>query len=307
MSQNVQLDNYPSTILENEKVRMLVYLPDSVKGIYRATRFDWSGIIGSVRYAGHEYFGYWKETHDPHFHEDLPGPVEGYIEPGLGYDEAEPGGKFIRIGVGVLEKLDEPSYTWTKTYPILDHGEWRLAQGKDWIEFEHVVESDIGYGYVYRKKIQLKEDGFFLEHRLRNTGKKVIQTDQFNHNFFMIDGDRSGPAFEIKFPFTLESESDPKGLVELRDTSLHFLQELENNAIYMELKGFSSNSEDHRFTVLNRNTGAGVTVKVDMPLYRLAFWACETTLSPENFVWISAEPGSEKRWVSEYILFTTNQ
>jgi hypothetical protein len=88
----VDFEQYLSTVISNDEVQLKVYLPDSENGLYRATRFDWSGVIGSVQYKGHEYFGYWKETHDPLFHEDLSGPVEGYIEPGLGYAEAEPGG-----------------------------------------------------------------------------------------------------------------------------------------------------------------------------------------------------------------------
>lgn len=95
---------------------MKVYLPNQEEGLYRATRFDWSGVIESATYQGHEYFGYWKDTHNPLVHEDLPGPVEGYIKPGLGYKEAKPGEGFIRIGVGILEKEAEAEYQWTKTY-----------------------------------------------------------------------------------------------------------------------------------------------------------------------------------------------
>ena len=134
---------YPSTVISNKEVRMEVYLPDPDKGLYRATRFDWSGVIGSVQYKGHEYFGYWKETHDPLVHEDLTGPVEGYVEPGLGYADAETGGGFIRIGVGILEKEDEPEYNWMKTYKILDPGTWKIDQGDDWIAFTQEMDMDI--------------------------------------------------------------------------------------------------------------------------------------------------------------------
>jgi len=81
---DMNFDQYPSLTISNEEVEMKLYLPDADNGMYRATRFDWSGVIGSVKYKGHEYFGYWKETHDPLFHEDLTGPVEGYIKLGLG-------------------------------------------------------------------------------------------------------------------------------------------------------------------------------------------------------------------------------
>ena len=121
----VDLTQYPSTEIANDQVSMKIYLPDKERGLYRATRFDWSGVIGSVQYQGHEYFGYWKDTHDPMVHEDLTGPVEGYIEPGLGYKEAKPGDGFIRIGVGIIEKPDETEYRMFDTYKILDP--WKLA------------------------------------------------------------------------------------------------------------------------------------------------------------------------------------
>ncbi|UCG28981.1 MAG: hypothetical protein JSV24_06365, partial [Bacteroidales bacterium] len=291
------------TVISNDEIQMKVYLPDPEKGLYRATRFDWSGVIGSVKYKGHEYFGYWKETHDPMFHEDLTGPVEGYIEPGLGYADAEPGGKFIRIGVGIIEKGDEPEYNWRKTYNILDHGKWTIDNGKDWITFTHEINSDFGYGYIYQKTIQLKSNGFFIEHKLKNTGQKTIETDQFNHNFFMIDAEKSGPAFNISFPFTISTEDDLKGYLEIKDKNLYFIKELKDTSVFLELSRYSGEVMDHQVTVINRKSGAGVTFTVDKPLSRLVFWACETTLSPENSIWISVGSGEEENWISDYTLF----
>jgi hypothetical protein len=298
------LGKFPAAVISNGEVTMKIYLPDRDDGLYRATRFDWSGVIGSVQYRGHEFFGYWKETHDPTFHEDLSGPVEGFIEPGLGYADARPGEGFIRIGIGILEKEDETEYNWRKTYRILDHGTWSVDPGKDRISFTHSIQSDFGYGYEYMKTIQLRKDGFYIRHTLINTGTKPIETDQFNHNFFMIDGERSGRAFEISFPWRITTPDDLKGLVEIRDSVLCFVEDLAGNSIFLNLEGFSGEVKDHRVTVFNKSSGAGVTYTVDQPLYRMAFWACETTLSPENFIWISVPPGEEKTWVSEYTLFT---
>ncbi|MEN8228309.1 MAG: hypothetical protein ABFS38_09165 [Bacteroidota bacterium] len=299
----VDLEQYPSTVISNDEVQMKVYIPNPEKGLYRGTRFDWSGVIGSVQYKGHEYFGYWKETHDPMFHEDLTGPVEGYIEPGLGYADAEPGGKFIRIGVGIIEKEDEPEYNWMKTYKILDHGKWTIDHGKDWITFTHEIQGDFGYGYLYQKTIQLKNNGFFIEHKLQNRGEKAIETDQFNHNFFMIDTEKSGPAFNISFPYAISTEDDLKGTMEIKEKDLYFIKELKDNSLFLGLTGYSSEVADHKVTVINRKSGAGVTFSIDKPLSRMVFWACETTLCPENSIWISAEPGETENWTSDYTLF----
>jgi len=300
----MNFDQFPSLTISNEEVEMKIYLPDVENGLYRATRFDWSGVISSVKYKEHEYFGYWKDTHDPLFHEDLPGPVEGYIKPGLGYDEAESGGKYVRIGVGVIEKPDEEEYSFRNFYKLLDHGKWTVEHGPDWISFRHELSSDIGYSYIYEKLIKLKSDGFILQHKLQNSGEKVIETDQFNHNFFMIDGEPSGTAFSISFPYPISTDDDPQGFVEIRENEIHFITDLqEDDSFFLSLFGYGEEVADHQVTVQNHKSGAGVTYSIDKPLHRMAFWSCRTTLCPENFIWLSVEPGSREEWTSEYKLF----
>lgn len=302
-TKKLDFDQYPSAVISNNEVKMKVYLPDPEKGLYRATRFDWSGVIGSTQYQGHEYFGYWKDTHDPLYHEDLTGPVEGFIDPGLGYSDAQAGGKFIRTGVGILEKGDETEYNWTGTYKILDHGTWNIDQGEGWLSFTHEINSDFGYAYVYKKTIKLKNDGFIIEHMLQNTGTKTIETDQFNHNFFMIDKEKSGPSFTVSFPYAISTNDDLKGILEIKDKDLNFIKELNGNSVFLELSGFSNEIADHQVTITNNKSGAGVTFSVDKPLSRMAFWACETTLCPENFIQISVAPDEQENWTSDYSLF----
>lgn len=297
--------DYPATEISNKLVKMRLYLPDPENGYYRGTRFEWSGIISSLEYNDHQYFGEWKSTHDPFFHEDLCGPVEASINPGLGYSEAKSGGKFIRIGVGVLEKPDEQEYRWNQTYKIIDHGKWLTDQGTDWIEFRHEINSDIGWGYIYIKRIELKQDlpGFKITHILRNTGSKVIETDQFNHNFFVIDGQITGPDFIVQFPFTVRTENDLKDLMKIDKNRLLFTKQLNEGSIWLLIQGYGSAEKDHHIIVTNQKTGAGIRYKVDKPLSRLAFWATTTTLCPENFIDISINPGEEDKWISDYTLF----
>jgi len=150
----------------------------------------------------------------------------------------------------------------------------------------------------------LKNNGFTIEHNLKNTGLKAIETDQFNHNFFMIDKKHSGPPFTVTFPYRLSTGSDNKGFLEMKGNDLSFIKELANDSsVFLELSGYSASIADHQVTVRNPESGAGVTFKVDKPLSRMVFWACETTLCPENSIWISVEPGAEESWTSDYTLF----
>ena len=263
-------------------------------------------ILGT--YEGHEYFGLWKTTHDPLFHEDITGPVESFNGNGTGYEEAEVGEGFLRIGVGILEKENNKPYVWNHKYKILDHGQWTINQGNDWIEFIHEAGSNSGWACRYTKRISLTNDkpGFIIHHKLENTGEKAIQTNQFNHNFFVIDGTGTGPDFSVEFPFEIKFSDwneQIKKQVTIGKNQLRFKKYFLDESVWMLLLGYESDAKHHQFTIRNHKTGAGVQVKADKPLCRLAFWANPNTLCPENFVCLDIAPGETGEWVSEYSLF----
>jgi hypothetical protein len=45
---------YPEAAISNGPISARLYLPDAAKGYYRGTRFDWSGVIYSLKYQGHD-------------------------------------------------------------------------------------------------------------------------------------------------------------------------------------------------------------------------------------------------------------
>src|SRR4051812_29424042 len=80
----------PQAEISNGAITAKLLLPDAQKGYYRGTRFDWSGVIYSLRAHNHEYFGQWFPRYDPKINDAIMGPVEEFMtdEKGLGYDEA---------------------------------------------------------------------------------------------------------------------------------------------------------------------------------------------------------------------------
>src|SRR5438876_7498657 len=145
----------PQAEISNGVIKAKLYLPDPENGYYRATRFDWSGVIASLDYKAHSYFGQWFEKYDPKIHDAIMGPVEEFRTngAGLGYDEAKVGETFIRIGVGVLRKPEEPRFGQFKTYDIVDSGKWTVRKGPDWVEFNQELTGPSGYAYSYRKTV----------------------------------------------------------------------------------------------------------------------------------------------------------
>lgn len=299
---------YPQAEISNGLIRVRMYLPDPECGYYRATRFDWSGVIASLTCNGHEYFGPWFEHHDPKKHDGIVGPAEEFFfdDGGPGYAEAPAGGTFVRIGVGILRKPDETAYRKFGTYDIVDPGTWVVSQGRDWIEFHHFVTNGVLHGYEYKKRVSLDEgqSALTIAHCLKNTGQRPIDTMQYNHNFFVIDGVPTGPDFVVRFPFDVRTDGDLKGLAEIRKTDLVYLQELQNGqSILVPLDGFDSIAKSHNIVVENHRTGAGVRIRGDQPIRKLVFWSIRATLCPEPYVRITIQPGSEKEWQTRYTFY----
>jgi len=289
---------YPQADISNGQVTARLYLPDAANGYYRATRFDWSGVVASAEWKGHTYFGKWyARAHDPKVNDAITGPVEEF-DP-VGYDEAKTGDLFVRIGVGAIKKPDEPAYRQFSTYDIADGGKWTTRRGKDWIEFVHELSNANGYGYQYRKTVRLDGHSLVLEHTLRNTGTKPIATTVYDHDFFMLDNQPTGPDFVVRFPFEPRAVVSLNGIAQPRGRDIVYVQELQRSN-QIELIGFGTTARDYDFRVENRKTGAAVRQRGDRPMSKVNLWSPRTTVCPEAFIDIKADPGKETSWKISY-------
>jgi len=297
--------DFPRAEISNGLIHAELMLPDSEHGSYRGTRFDWSGIISSLQFGGHEYFGRWYEHHDPKIHDAITGPVEEFRtdDKGLGYDEAKPGGTFVRLGIGTVRKPDETEYRPFQTYEIVDPGKWTIHKHKDRIEFIQRLKSEEGYAYIYRKTVGLVKGKAELriEHSLKNTGHKAIDTTQYNHNFFVIDHEVVGPDVVVRFVFTPVPQRGFGNRAEVHGQTIIFPHELEGkNGVFSELTGSSKQVRDYDFRVENLKSGAGVHITSDQPLDKVNFWAIRTVASAEPYIHLRIEPGKESQWTIRY-------
>lgn len=295
---------FPEAQISNGLITAKFHLPDPRNGSYQGTRFDWSGIIYSLKYKDHEYVGQWYPTHDPKIHDAITGPVEEF-RASVGYDEAKPGGTFVRVGVGVVKKVDEQPFQYAKTYEIVDHGTWTNRVDKDRITFKHVLRAPGGYAYEYVKTVRLVKGKpeMVIEHALRNTGDRVMETNQYNHNFWVIDGQAVGPDISVKFGF------DPTplralGLADVRSRELVYQRELApGESVYSEFKGFGPSKDDHVFAIENRKSGAGLRFKGDRPISRMIYWSIRTVACPEPYIALRIEPGKTEKWATHYTFY----
>lgn len=318
-------DSPPTAEITNGMVRVRLYLPDAKTGFYRGTRFDWSGVIGSAEYAGHDYFPQWFQRADAKVRDfiydgpdivagpctAITGPSEEFATDGkaLGFDEAKPGGTFIKIGVGVLRKPDDAHYDMFRVYEIVDGGKWTIRRDPGAIEFrQEISDPATGYGYDYRKTVLVTADKpqMVLNHRLRNTGTRAIHSSVYNHNFLYLDRQPPGPNLSITLPFEIQASPAPdQHLAEVSGHQILFRKVLAGeDRVYMGIGGFGTDAKDYDIRIENRQAGAGLRITGDRPLSRVALWSIRAPLSLEPFIDIQIEPGAEFTWQISYDFYT---
>jgi len=316
-----ELEKSPSVTLTNGQVSAKIYLPEEDLGFYRGVRFDRAGMIGSLTYAGHDFYPPWFEAMSPEVrdfeNEDgfvtaspqtaATGPVDEFNAEGgaLGYAEAAPGSTFVKIGVGVLRKLDDSRYRFTESYPLVDAGERiNLVRGNQ-IEFLHrLQDTESGYGYEYIKTLRLEPNQpvLVIEHALLNTGSKQIDTEVYNHNFLNIDDSGSSANLVLSVPYSLDSTELPDpALATVDEHTLTYLgKPPAGESVRLNLSGFGDRAEDYDFRTYHQDLGAGVRITGDQPMSQAVLWSVAPVMAVEPFIAMSIAPGESHSWSYRY-------
>ena len=177
---------------------------------------------------------------------------------------------------------------------------------EDSIDFIQELRGEDGYAYIYRKTVRLTKNKpqLVLEHSLKNTGKKPIETSVYDHNFFVIDQEVVGPELLVRFGFAPKQLAAFNGLAEFRGNELVYNKDLETGQTVMsELQGFGDTARDNDFRIENRKSHAGVHITGDRPLSKVIFWSIRTVACPEPYISMKVAPGKEFRWRIVYDLY----
>jgi hypothetical protein len=319
----------PTATIDNGRIKATLYLPDAKAGYYRGTRFDWSGIVNSLQYAGHNYYGTWYTKIRPdvsdYVYEGsdiLTGPCTNMMgvpeeftnanHTALGWEDAKVGGTFVKIGIGALRKPDDQPYSNYRLYDIVNGGNWTIQRSAASIEFtQDLSDPASGYGYVYRKRVSLTpgQPQMVLEHSLRNTGTRPVVTSVYDHNFTSIDRQPIGPGLLIKFGFAAIPVATPEpkllDLLQFKGSQVSFARTLTGqDKVAAMFTGFNSDPRDYNVRIEDHRVGAGVHITADRPLSKVALWGIRTVISPEPFIDMTIAPGAEFTWTITYDYYT---
>lgn len=303
----------PSATITNGLLAARVYLADPARGFYRGTRFDQSGVVGSLTYHGQNFYGPWFDRVSPDVHDfvftpdrivagpdsAISGPVEEFAP--LGFDTAPPGGTFIKIGVGVLKRPDAAVYDHYHHYEIVDPGRREVHVTKNAVTFTQTMRADAnGFRYVKTLRLVPGKPQMRIEHVLTNLGTEPIATAVYDHNFLKLSPGNADVAITLPFGVVPGAPYDP-ALVRVKGNRIVFARPLKGTErAAFPVAGFSGMAKDYDIRVDDTRTGAGARVTADQPLSDLHFWSIRSVMAIEPYIAIAIPPGGTKRWTYTY-------
>jgi hypothetical protein len=284
-----------------------VIFPPGENAFYGGTRFDHSGVVGSLTLGAQEYYGPWFAALDPagrdvafgaegvvvSSNSGTLGPAEEYTP--IFYDEAAPGGRFLQIGVGALVRPDDKPFDRFHRYEIADAGRWRITSTANSVTMEQTVRLG-GQGYVYEKTITLTpgQPQMVIAHRLRNTGARPIVSSMYNHNFLTLDPGNADMAVTLPFPAVT---ARPSPRLTLSGNTVRWPNALvERENAQALLHDESMPPQTFEFKVRHEKTGAGYRVTSETPASRVNLWSIRTVMALEPYTAINVAPGAEQSW-----------
>ena len=287
-------DEPPETVtISSDRVSATLPLPDPERGYYRGPRFEQAGMITELRYDGHNFVADFVLNDNPLAPSRAAGTASEFSTP-VGYDEAEPGGTFLKIGVGLLNKPFEQVYAFGNQYLIKRRLPYTYTLARHAVEFNQRLEDFNGWGYKYTKRLELLENEptLIIENTLRNTGRRRIRSIQYCHNFFAFDGERIDKHVSVQFGFPVQTGFDRVTSGARREGDRLVLT---GSVMFKQLTGgFSADRNAFRIEHLGKNIG--IRYSTDFAPCRCCLYADAQCVSPESFVWLDLASGESRTW-----------
>ena len=251
--------------ISNNSLELLLHGPQD--GFYCGTRFDRAGVFDGVLWDGVQLCDRWFERYDPFAHDAVCGPAEEFSQ--IGFEEAAPGGTFLKPGVGLLVRPDDAPYDRFRLYGIADPGSWELAQDAGKVVFKHSLPGI----YEYVKEIVLTGPSSF-EIRHSFASPEPLALEVYNHNFWTLGLLATGPSRLVDFPFRpagdWRAEYDS---VAFTASGVRFSRPLEKGESVYTGNIHDAAGGGMPYIISLRDNGIRVLIRGSVPVVRTVLWA----------------------------------
>ncbi|MCL2055727.1 MAG: hypothetical protein FWH02_00735 [Oscillospiraceae bacterium] len=221
------------------------------------------------------------------------------------------GEKFPKFGTGLLTQIeDNAPYRMfadyeLEAYPIT------AETGADFARFCHDIPLCMDTGAKIYREASVRDNMLTIYTTIENTGARVLQLAEYNHNFLSIDGLPVGPGYLLHIPFdgTLEKiaqcgftqksrgEVIPGLMLPQENKTIAWGKGMDGRTFFKETESPDILPMARYFWKLtHENSPASVEETVSFAPRRFALWGIEHCICPEVFVGIYVKPGEKQSW-----------
>jgi hypothetical protein len=313
--------------LRSDRLAVEIAAPETA---YQGTRFDWTAFITQVTLDDAHTFCV-PESYEPGQGTGGIGLCNEFgIHMPIGYDDAQPGDCFPKLGIGLLVRPDQAPYRFARPYEIAErfpvHIETTIAQARFTVE----PLDCRGYAARLEKTVSLQDAQLEIAYRLENVGSQPLRTVEYCHNFCGIDGHSMGPDYCLRVPYPIQFEPVPtamlrqalpgilgkiapewllrqiiRGMIRRRGSILVAEgNELSLNAVperpfHRLLLGYTQ-TDQPQWKLTHTPSGVSISETDDFVPMRVAVWGTTHVISTEVFVGIDLQPGEAQTWNRRY-------
>lgn len=290
-------------ILRNNNLEIQIDLPHEN---YNFSRFDYTGKIVKLKFHNIDICGV--ERIDPDNSKTIGKGLynEFGIDAAIGFNEASKGNWFHKIGVGLLKKEGENEiYEFLKAYKIKPC-RFEVEKTANKLLITCFSETINGYSYILKKYIELFENSFKIQYDLLNTGSKVIETSEYNHNFLAFNNEFINSDYILTFPFKLKPELfeenlNPEQKVTFNNTKINFTKIPCEPFFFSNLSG--NKLVNASWELINLKNNIGIREIGSFKTNKINLWGCTHVISPELFYQIYAPPKENINWSRTYEVY----
>jgi hypothetical protein len=306
---------------------------------YARTRFDWTAFIVQVTLDAPQAGS---ARHTFCVPEDLD-PAQGTggiglcgefgIEQAIGYDDAQPGECFPKLGIGLLRRADESPYSFMHPYEIVARFPIQIETAENQARFVVQPLDCRGYAARVTKTVTVQGTALTIAYQLQNVGQRPIHTTEYVHNFAGIDGHLMGPDYRLSLPQNVRFEKPQPAM--LRPALPRFLRKVVPDALLAPVARFLLRRMSHVLVVKGREitlqrtperpfyrrlvgyiqtdqpqwelvhspSGVGMRETDDFAPCRVALWGTTHVISAEIFCPLDVQPGETQTWTRRYEFF----
>jgi len=279
-------------VLQNARLCVEV-APPRAHGL--ASRWARGGFITQVTLDGQHQFCA-QESPDPSIGNGGQGLCHefGIFRP-VGFEETPIGGRFPKIGVGLLFRPDEKPYSFQRPYDVLPF-DTEIERADASLTFHTLPRPCNGWAFDLSERLELHGNTLSIVYKLRNVGQKRIQTHEYRHNFLSFGGARPNPDWRLQLAPGLKFK-DQTPLVP-HDGQWGWPQAPLAPMGY-GIAG-SPLASGPLWTLRDVISGLSVSETLLGPLEHLFLWVTPDVVSPEVFVNLDVALGGCARWTRIY-------